>query len=117
VKDILLTAGGDLKISGTGDISLTDSVRQAVVIRLQWFFEEWRFAPQYGVPYFEDILVKNPNLEEVRRIIRDETLSVEEVTDARNITVSVNKPARTAQITLDIVTAEQTYREELLIDV
>jgi hypothetical protein len=112
VKDILLAPDGDLSVSEYGDISLTDSVGQAVRVRLRWFLNEWRFAPEFGVPYFEEILVKNPNLERIRRIVRDEALSVNEVTDAKNITVSADKASRTAKITLDIVTAEGTFREE-----
>ena len=113
--DILLTPGGDLHISETGDISLTNSVVQAVKIRLQWFFNEWRFAPPFGIPYFEDILIKKPDLERVRRIVRNEVMSVDEVIETRNITINVNNSARSALIRLDIVTAEDTYREEVLI--
>ena len=35
VLDILLDTGGDYKISDTGDIILTQSVRQAIKIRLK----------------------------------------------------------------------------------
>lgn len=35
MKDILLTADGDLAIGETGDISITDSVRQAIRVRLR----------------------------------------------------------------------------------
>ena len=115
MKDILLTPDGDLLINEQGDIQLTDSVRQAVRIRLQWFFNEWRFAPPFGVPYFEEILIKKPDIERIRAIVRDEVVSVDEVLDAQNIRITVDKPARSAVITLDIVTAEETYREEVLI--
>ena len=117
MKDILLTPDGDLKIDEWGDISITDSVRQAVRVRLQWFFSEWRFAPQYGVPYFEEILIKNPNDRRVRAIIRDETLTVDEVLDAKNITVTLNRLTRQATIALDIVTTEETFRMEVPINV
>jgi hypothetical protein len=115
LKDILLTADGDLDISEAGDISLTDSVRQAVRIRLYWFFQEWRFAPMFGIPYFEIFLVKKPNLEKIRRIVRDEVMSVDEVIEAKNIRINIDKAPRTANISLDISVAEETYREEVLI--
>ena len=115
--DILLTPDGDLHITETGDISLTDSVRQAVRIRLLWFFDEWRFWPATGVPYYEEILVKNPNLDRIRRIVRDEAMSVDEVLDVKNIKIDLDKPARKAKITFEVVTAEETYREELMISV
>ena len=113
--DILLTPDGDLQINEQGDIALTQSTRQAVRVRLLWFFDEWRFAPPFGVPYFEEILIKNPDIESIRRIIRDEAQSVDEVIDARNIRIAVNSPERSAVVTLDIVTTEETYREEVLI--
>ena len=60
--DILLDSGGDLKVSETGDISLTESVRQAIRIRLLWFLGEWRLGPLLGLDYWGTILVKNPRL-------------------------------------------------------
>ena len=115
--DILLTSDGDLNIDEHGDISLTDSVRQAVRIRLLWFFEEWRFAPEFGVPYFEEFLVKDPNLMRIRNIIKEEAESVDEVLEARNIAINIDTATRKALITFGIVTEMETYREELLINV
>ena len=114
MKDILLTPDGDLHVSESGDIAITDSVRQAARIRLQWFLGEWRFAPQFGVPYYEDILIKKPNIARIRSIVREEVLSVDEARDVRNITINIDNPARKAAIALDIVTAEETYREEVM---
>lgn len=115
--DILLTGDGDLHITEQGDIRLTDSVRQAVKIRLLWFFGEWRFAPRFGVPYWEEILVKNPNLERIRRIVKNEVMSVEEVNAVRNITINWDKATREARILYLLVIGEDTYREEVLINV
>jgi hypothetical protein len=116
LKDILLAPDGDLRISDKGDITLTDSVRQAVRLRLLWFLGEWRFAPSFGMPYFEDILIKTPNIERVKQLVRNEAMTVVEVTDVRNVAVAVNSAERTAKISLDIVTSEEIYREELTIN-
>jgi len=113
--DILLDSGGDLKISESGDITLTESIRQAVLIRLRWFFAEWRFAPDFGVPWFEEVFVKNPNDVRVRQIIREECMKVDGVTDARSITLTVDTVTREATINLKIVTSEQFYSEEVKI--
>ena len=40
--DLKLDVTGDLELSAAGDISATDSIMQAVRIRLLWFFGEWR---------------------------------------------------------------------------
>lgn len=53
--DILLDSNGDLAFKGT-DIVLANSVRQKIKIRLKWFFQEWRWDDEAGVPYFEYLL-------------------------------------------------------------
>ncbi len=117
MKDILLTPDGDLYINGNGSIEITDSVSQAIKIRLQWFFGEWRFAPQYGIPYWEEILVKNPNIPKIRRIIRSEVLSVDEVTEVSNIRIDYNAQTREAAVSFDAYVNEEVYREEVIINV
>ena len=111
--DILLTKDGDLNINGWGDITLTESVRQAIRIRLLWFFEEWRFAPELGIPYWEEVFIKNPNIARIRRIVRNEVLSVQEVQDVRNVQISIDNDTRNARITFDAVIDEEIYREEV----
>ena len=111
--DILLTPDGDLNITENGDIMLTESVRQAVRIRLLWFFREWRFSPQKGIPYWEEILIKNPNIGRIRRIIRDEVMSVDEVRDVRNLRIDLNAGTRRARISFLAVTTQETYMEEV----
>ena len=111
--DILLTPEGDLNITESGDIRLTESVRQAVRIRLLWFFAEWRFAPRLGVPYFEDVLVKNPNIARIRAHVRREVLGVREVRDIRNLRVDVDAGSRRAVISFAAVTDRETYMEEV----
>ena len=98
MKDLLLTKNGDLALGELShDISITDSAAQAVRIRLLWFFDEWRFSPEFGVPYFEEILVKNPNDLRIRQIIRDEVMSVDEVKSCTNVHLQINAD-RTANI-------------------
>jgi len=111
--DVLLTPDGDLFVNEWGDIRLTESVRQAVRVRLLWFLNEWRFAPRNGVPYYEFILTKNPNIERIRRIFKNEIESAEEVREARNIKIVHEKNTRRARVTYEIVISEQTYREEV----
>jgi len=115
VTDILLDQDGDLHVTEQGDIRLTESVRQAVRVRLLWFFAEWRFWPDTGVPYFESVFIKNPDIRRIRSIVRDEAMSVDGVSDARDITISVNALARTALITFVIAVGEETHGEEVLI--
>lgn len=42
MKDLLLDRDSDLSVTENGDICLTDSIRQAIFIRLRWFLGEWK---------------------------------------------------------------------------
>lgn len=115
--DILLDASGDLAISATGDIALTESVRQAILIRLRWFLEEWRLGPTLGLDYWGTILVKNPNMVKIRQAIRDEILSVEEVNAVNFVKCEYDHRNRTLKIRYEAVTDEETFRDEVKINV
>ncbi len=115
VIDLKLDASGDLELSAAGDVSATDSIVQAVRIRLLWFFSEWRLGPGFGIPYFENILVKNPNEVKVRHLIREAVMSVEGVTNVQGVGLSIDKKTRRATITVAFSTDEQTYKEEVKI--
>jgi len=116
VLDILLDPGGDLKVSETGDISLTQSVRQAIRIRLLWFLGEWRLGPLVGLDYWGTVLVKNPNMVKIRQAIRNEILSVEEVTAVNDVQLLHDKKARTLTVRYEAVTDEETIRDEVRIN-
>ncbi len=115
--DILLDSGGDILVSDTADITPKYSVRQDVKIRLQWFFEEWRFAPEYGLPYFDEVFIKNPNLDRIAQLVREEAAKVTDVTDVRDVRVSVDKATRSAVISFTIITEYGAFTEEVKISV
>ena len=55
MKDLLLDESGDLLLDETGDIQFTDSITQAIAIRLRWFLNEWKLGPELGIPYYEEV--------------------------------------------------------------
>ena len=109
--DLKLDATGDLELSAAGDISATDSIVQAVRIRLFWFFGEWRLMP----PYFENLLVKNPNESKLRHLIRETVMSVDGVTDVSEILFNIDKKSRRASVGITFNTDEDSFREEVKI--
>jgi len=111
--DILLE-NGDLCFRN-GDIVLKNSVRQKINIRLKWFFQEWRWDDELGLPYFEHIFIKNPDVNQIRELIEDEIFNVEEVTEVNDVTISIDKTSRKAIISYEAVTDQETYREEVAI--
>lgn len=115
VYDLKLNDAGDLEVGEDGDISLTQSVRQKVLIRLRWLFGEWRFAPGNGVPYFQEIMVKKPDIPRVKQIIRSEIMDVDGMVDVKNLEVAINSETRMAKITFDgYVDNGENFREEVL---
>ena len=113
--DILTTKAGDIVVSDLGDISLTYSVRQTVRVHLRWFFGEWRLGPQLGFPWFEEIFVKNPNIEKIKTLIRDEILSIDEVDDVDVTSVIYDPAGRNFTCRYECYVGEDVFREELKI--
>lgn len=111
--DFLLDRNGDLVVSDLGDLSLVDSIKQAVTVRLRWIYHEWKFAPEYGLPWFEEIFVKNPDVLRIKSIVRNEIVKVAGVNDARVTSVSYDAAARKASFAYSIFVGETEYREEL----
>lgn len=111
--DIKLNADGDLDVSAFGDISTTESVRQAVLIRLRWIYDEWRLGPEYGFPWFEEVFVKNPNTIKIKQLIREEILKVSEVRAAEVTKIDYDPAKRTAKFYYTVKVGEETYREEV----
>lgn len=61
-----------------GDLVLTkesDAVRQHITQRLQMFAGEWFLDLSEGVPYFQNILIKNPNPDVVDGLLKETILS------------------------------------------
>ena len=92
--DLKLDKNGDLFLDEVGDIATTDSIVQAVRIRLLWF-------------------LKNPNETKIKHLIREQVMSVTGVTDVTEITISIDKRTREAVIAVTFTTDEDSYREEV----
>ena len=79
MKDLRLTEDGDLYVTEDGDVQFTDSVLQAIKIRLKWFLGEWRINTTYGMPYYDEVFIKNPSTALIEDRVRTEILSVDGV--------------------------------------
>ena len=113
--DILLDSSGDLLLNEQGDITLTESVAQKIVIRLKWFAAEWRWNRDEGLPYFESLLIKNPDIDSMEAAIRRKIFEVPEVTDVRNVSITFSSKSRTGIIRFVALTDQETIKEEVKI--
>ncbi len=115
MKDILLDKKGDIALTEEGDISLVTSPVQAVLIKLKWFFKEWVFDPEKGIPWFESILVKDPDIDGIKKRMIREMLDVDDVLEVPRLDISVDPKTRQADIRFTIRTDKETYEEEAVL--
>ena len=72
-----------------------DKVAQQIKINLLSFLGEWFLDNTYGVPYLEDILIKNPRMAVVETILRNHIYSVPNVISIDSLVIDWNRKART----------------------
>lgn len=110
--DIMLDGGGDLFVSGDGDIVLAESVAQKVRIRLRWLKGEWRWDVDEGLPYLDMLLVKNPDTDGFESEARAKIFEVEEVVDVRDVRIDVDPRTRRATMGYEAATDYETLKGE-----
>jgi hypothetical protein len=96
-----LQPSGDLEIVN-GSWRVVDGAeyaRQKVSVRCQFFLGEWFLNAKEGVPYFRDVLIKNPNPDTVRSVFRNTILSVPGIVEVNSLKYSLNSKTRVATIT------------------
>lgn len=101
--DIALDENGDLD-SSDGDLHLLsdlDAVKQDITIRLQMFRGEWFLDTEEGMPYFQEILVKNPNINAIKTLFANAILSTPTVTSVNNLALDYDKALRTLLVSFD----------------
>lgn len=87
-----------LAVDDTGDLSLplrwiTDTGEEVAIRlrqRLKLALGEWFLDPSIGVPYYRYILVKNPDLDIVRSILRKTVLTTPGVDSVTEITATLS---------------------------
>lgn len=106
MNDLQMTRDGDLLIKDN-DIVTTDSIEQGIYIRLRWWYNEWKFGPDYGVKYFENVLIKNPKKALIISDLTSQILSVDGVKSVEDISIDIDYPSRKADIKYRVITESQ----------
>jgi hypothetical protein len=79
-------------------INGADKVAQQVKITLLAFLGEWFLDVTFGVPYLEDILVKNPHMASIETIFRAHILDVPHVTLITSFNMTWDRARRTLTV-------------------
>ncbi len=79
-------------------------IRQKIAVRLRFFKGEWFLDQNIGVPYFQSILVKNPNLPMIQSIYREAIVTVPGVRDLKDFTYIFDGRARALSLDFKVIT-------------
>lgn len=116
--DLLLNKEtNDLQVSG-GDLVLVadfGAIEQEISIRLQFVFGEWFLDTTAGLPYFDNILVKSPNLAAIRTIFMDEILASAGVKSLLSLNLDFDRAARSLTVAFSVNTDLGQLDSELVL--
>lgn len=85
MTDLRLNSSGDLDLTGDAlalTPTFTEAISQHIKIRLRFFLGEWFLNTSLGIPYFERIMVKTPDLQAISAIFQEaitETAGIDSV--------------------------------------
>lgn len=87
------------------DLQLTtdeENIAQGIECRLKFFSGEWFLNRNLGIPYFQSVLKKNPNLNAVNAIFRNAILSAPGVEEITTYTAEYDNNTRTYSISVTV---------------
>jgi len=92
-----LIPSGDLDVSTGSFQTLTgpEYAAQKIRQRLRLFLGEWFLDTTKGVPWFQSVLVKNPSLELIKSLFRNEILQVPGIISVKQTEALFDPAART----------------------
>lgn len=100
IDEALDTSQHDLAFSGNSGSVVADllQVAQNIECRLRLIYGEWFMNVQDGVPWFEKIFVKNPDLSAIDIIIKSTIAETPEVTTLTAYSSSIDRAKRKLSI-------------------
>ena len=95
-----------------------DRVAQQIKINLMSFLGEWFLDTTYGVPYLQDIMIKNPKMSSVESILRSHINSVPDVKRIDSLALDWDRRSRILGVTFSADTElgpiKESFKLELL---
>lgn len=106
--DVLIDSiTGDISVNS--DLSLTEgtqAIEQHLRQRLQTFFQEWFLDKRIGIPYFEQVLVKNPDFVVVDSIFKREIIDTPGIEELVQFDFNFDKSLRELTLSFKARTIE-----------
>jgi hypothetical protein len=106
-KDFTLTEEKNLKLTST----LTEFVSQKIENVILFFKEEWFLDFEKGIPYFEKIFTKNPDINLINTIFLREIRNISEIEKILKFDTTYDARERTFTIDLEVLANDGTVIE------
>lgn len=118
MSDIALNTTTDDILILKGDLVLTigrEAIRQHIQQRLRSFSGEWFLDLAAGLPYYQSILVKNPNLQAIQGILQAEIIATPGVLELQDFRLNYDNKTRrlTCEFTVSTIDGEIDFAESL----
>lgn len=97
--DIYLDANGQIALTGT-------PLDQRIDCRLRVFLGEFWLDQTLGIPYFQEVLKKNPDMQAVRAAFASEIQKVSGVKTLESLDVSMDRAARKLNVIFRVTGAD-----------
>lgn len=100
--DLALSDDHDLDLDLLGRASFVDGadrIAQQIKTTLLAFMGEWFLDTTFGVPYFEDVLVKSPDRASIEAIFRARIRAVPGVTQVQAMQLQMERQLRVLRVT------------------
>lgn len=105
----------DLSLESNGHLRMTKNVGEdlstRIECRLRTFKGEWYLDRDLGVPYYGEILKKNPNIDKVRSLLLTELVKVKGIAEVLRFTVSFDHASRVFQVFFSVKASDGTIVE------
>lgn len=113
----LTTSTWDLYLDGSGNIAMLPSepfgplLAQRIKQRLQTFRGECFLDRSVGVPYFEEVMKKNPDLGRIRSLLASVIKGVEGVVKILSLEILKDNKTRELSVRFRVLGSEETIVE------
>jgi hypothetical protein len=81
-----------------------DNVEQHIKIKLLFYLQEWFLDTVAGLPFYTDILIKNPNIPNIDNIIKSKILDTPNVQEILEFDSIFNNSTRKYDVTFKVRT-------------
>lgn len=109
-RDLAITPEGLMRLTS----GVPESAAQRILITLLMFAGEWFLDLRAGVPYYQEILVKNPDLDSIRTLYRQTVEADPYVVDVTRVDMQFDPGTRSLTVDLAARLREGTELEILI---